>query len=82
MSAHTNLIMQLKTYSHHIIVISWFLYVCTKHFPLPAKVFLDPYTNFSGLLKINSKAKIDTSHFFCKKKKWTHTSIVIIQSKF
>lgn len=54
MSAHTNLIMQLKTYSHHIIVISWFLYVCTKHFPLPAKVFLDPYTNFSGLLKINS----------------------------
>lgn len=72
MSAHINLIMQLKTYSHHIIVIRWLLYVCkqdNKAFPLPARLFSDPYTNFSGLLKINSTAIIDTSHFFCKKKK-------------
>lgn len=62
--------MQLKTYSHHIIVIRLLLYVCkqdNKAFPLPARLFLDPYTNFSGLLKINSRAIIDTSHIFKKK---------------
>lgn len=77
--------MQLKTYSHHKIVIHWLLYVCkqdNKAFPLPARLFLDPYTNFSGLLKINSRAINNRhfTHFFVKRKKNEH--IVMIQRRF